>query len=592
MPSRHVEFARMLLTMSAASTSYKTRRGLGVRSIWAHGVLVFGTFLLLAMSFPNPGWSILAHGALVPLTLLAMRSTRKRTLLWTTYLGGILWWLLMIHWLSRVTFGGYVTLCFYLGLYWPMYVILLRIMDQRTRWPKVIAVPAVWLSLEFIRAHVMAGGFGWFAIGHTQAPFHPSQGPGQLVQIADLLGHWGVSFLVAMGSGMIVDMLVRPWNKPSRKWYRLSPAMRSVVLWMLAIISSLFYGAWRIRTTPMAGPSVKVAVVQTNVPQSNKQSPTPEAMLTDWARAIELTTDAVKKSNPDVVIWPETMSPAAFNAQALEYYLNAPTREKGYEVFYHQTQALATALNAHLFVGAHAKFDWEIIAGDDGKQFVIPMRRYNSVYHFLPQVGQSMVRYDKIHLVPFGEYIPWVSRFPWLKNQFMQYLSPHKIDYSLSRGTQMTVFNVSIDGQAIRIASPICFEDTISQLVRPMVYDGAGHKRVDILINLTNDGWYAGSVEAYQHAQNAVFRCIENRIPMARSVNTGISGFIDSAGALTHWVEQEGAFQSVDGWSTKEMFLDDRETVFGKWGRWPVVILMILTGLRVVFSLLVPRKVL
>lgn len=578
--------------MSAASASYisKRSRGLGIRSIWAHGLMVACAFLLLAMSFPNPGWFILAHVALVPLTLVSIRSTRKRTLFWMTYLGGVLWWLLMVHWLSRVTFGGYVTLCLYLGIYWPIFAMLMRIMDQRTRWPKCIAVPCVWVSLEFIRAHFLAGGFGWFAIGHSQAPFHPSQGSGQIVQLADLLGQWGVSFMVAMGSGMVVDLLTRSWHKSSKKWYRFSPAMRSVLLWMIALMFTLFYGAWRIRTTPITGPSVKVAVVQTNVPQSNKQAPTSESIVENWTRMVALTTRAGTQAKPDVVVWPETMSPAAFNSESLKYYQNAPTREKGYEIFYEQTQTLASNLGVHLFAGAHSKSNWQIVKMDDGREFIVPMERQNSVYHFQPNSAEPVVRYDKIHLVPFGEYIPWVSAVPWLKQLFIDYLSPHKIDYSLNAGTKMTRFTVPVKARNIRIAAPICFEDTISRLVSKMVYDGQGNKCVDVLINLTNDGWYAGSVQASQHTQNAVFRCIENRVPMARSVNTGISGFISSSGELSNWVQENNAFQNVSGYSTQQMVLDHRETVYGRWGRWPVVLLMIVTGLRLLLATLTSKK--
>lgn len=554
--------------------------------------MVTGTWLLLALAFPGPGWSLLAYVALVPITLLAMRSTRKRTLLWTTYLGGVLWWLLMIHWLDRVTIGGYVTLCLYLGVYWPVYAMLIRTMDQRTRWPKCFAVPAVWVSLEFIRAHILAGGFGWFAIGHTQAPYHPSQGAGQVVQIADIFGQWGVSFLVAMTSGMVVDMLTRPWSKPSRKWYRLSPAMRSVMIWMIAIMTTLFYGAWRICTTPRSGPSVNVAVIQTNVPQSNKEMPSPQSVVADWNRALDLTVDAAVKAKPDMIVWPETMSPAAFNAQALEYYHDAPTLERGYEKYFYQTKTLAQKLHVNLFAGAHAKFDWKIITADDGRQFVVPMRRYNSVYHFPPKVDQTVTRYDKIHLVPFGEYIPWVSGVPWLKDLFMKYLSPHHIDYSLSAGTEKVLFKVPLKGRDVYVASPICFEDTIGCLVRQMVYDGLGNKRADLLINLTNDGWYAGSIQGYEHTQNAVFRCIENRVPMARSVNTGISGFIDSAGELSNWVQQDDKFQDVDGWSAKQVVLDPRTTFFGRWGCWPVLILVLLTATRLGYATLVRQKVL
>ncbi len=580
--------------MSAATAVYNSRKstGLGVRSWWAHAALVIGSFILLAMSFPNPGWSLLAYIALVPLTLLGMRSRSRKSLFIWTYIGGVLWWLLMLYWLNRVTVGGYVTLSFYLGLYWPAYVFLIRLMDRRTKWPKCFSVPAVWVCLEYIRAHILAGGFGWFCIGHSQAPYHPLQSPGQVVQLADTFGVWGVSFLVAMTSGMFVDMLTRPWNKSSRKWYKPSPAMRSVMIWLILMVATLFYGAYRIRTTPQSGPTIKTTVIQTNQPQDNRQAPTSESIAADWKRALELSVTAAITDKPDMMIWPETMSPAAFNARALEYYRNAPTKEKGYEEFYYQTEELASRMNVHLFAGAHAKSDWEFVELDDGRQFVVPQTRYNSVFHFTPRVGQSVTRYDKMHLVPFGEYIPWVSSVGFLKNLFMNYLSPHKIDYSLDAGQKMVVFNVPVDGRDVRVSAPICFEDTIGRLVRKMVYDGSGNKRSDVLINLTNDGWYAGSVQAYQHTQNAVFRCIENRVPMARSVNTGISGFIDSAGELGNWVQVDGKFQEVDGYATREMIIDARQTFYGRWGDLPMKLLLLATLLRIVFASFVGRKML
>ena len=174
----------------------------------------------------------------------------------------------------------------------------------------------------------------------------------------------------------------------------------------------------------------------------------------------------------------------------------------------------------------------------------------------------------------------------------MNYLSPHKIDYSLSPGQEKVVFNVPVNGRDVRVVTPICFEDTVSRLVRRLVYDGSGFKRADVLINLTNDGWYAGSVQAYQHTQNAVLRCIENRVPMARSVNTGISGFIDSKGELGNWVESQGQFQNIDGYATRKMILDPRQTFYGKWGDWPICVILVLTLLRLLLATLTGKKVL
>jgi apolipoprotein N-acyltransferase len=155
--------------------------------------------------------------------------------------------------------------------------------------------------------------------------------------------------------------------------------------------------------------------------------------------------------------------------------------------------------------------------------------RYNSAVLLIP--GRSTeLRYDKVHRVPYGEYLPWVEGRPW------------------------------------RLAAPICFEDVMTYVPRKMVWDEKGKKRVDVLVNISNDGWFAGTAQAPQHEQIARFRCIENRVPMARAVNTGISGFIDSAGRIIARVAVDGRTQEVAGVATARVMRDDRVTVYGALG--------------------------
>ncbi len=563
----------MLLRMSKAYSR------VGISTPRTHLLLSLCSAALLAVGFARPGWWWFAHVALVPLSLLSLRSTRRRHLIWTTYVVGVLWWLMMVSWLSAVTVGGYFCLCLYLGLYWPMFALALRRVHRSVGGRSWLAVPLVWVSLEFIRANLLAGGFGWFSLGHAMAPFTPMAKPPLMAQCADLFGEFGVSVLVAMTSGMCVDLLTRSWRKTGWSRWRLSPAMNSYMIWMMLTTGAVFYGLYRVRTTVLTGPSLSVAVIQSNVPQDNKNQPTAESMAKDWQRLIELTMQAAQEASPAVMVWPETMVPAALNADALAYYRQAPTGERGYEVFNQQIQQWASQLKTHFLVGAHAKFGWRTVEGRDGARYMLPERRFNSVYHIAPDGNAGdLPRYDKMHLVPFGEYIPWVGAWPWLKHQFMVYLSPYSVDYTVSAGLDRTVFEIQHQGQTYRVAAPICFEDTVSRVVLPMVYHKDGRKRADLLVNVTNDGWYAGTVAGVAHLQNATLRCIENRVPMARSVNTGVSGFIDSTGRITSWVQVAGKTQQVDGWAVYPMQLDGRKTLFGRWGQIPMMCWTGVTG--------------
>ena len=413
-----------------------------------------------------------------------------------------------------------------------------------------------------------------------------------MVQIADLFGEHGVGFLVAMTNGLVVDLLAWPWIR--RRHGAVGPNTALVVpalAWLGAFVGAWGYGHYRIGQFDASAPSaaqIRVAVVQTNVPQDNKNNPSPQQLIQDWQRLLALTHQAAGGKGTDLVVWPETMVPAGLNDEAVAQY---SLSDSLLGMFHRQIQSLARELETHLVVGAHGYDDWKTVPPHDTvPSYRVPTKRYNTVYLYRTDGTQWTQRYDKIHRVPFGEYIPWVDRWPWLKQRFVKHLSPYDSDYTLQPGRALTLFPVSPQGdastakQTLRISTPVCFEDAVARVTRTMVFGEGGLKRTDLLINLTNDGWYAGTHQGPQHLQNAVLRCVENRVPMARSVNTGISGFIDSVGRVGPLVTEDGRHQQVEGTATHTMVVDTRQTVFGRWGHGTLLCPMALAGVAMARS--------
>jgi apolipoprotein N-acyltransferase len=164
---------------------------------------------------------------------------------------------------------------------------------------------------------------------------------------------------------------------------------------------------------------------------------------------------------------------------------------------------------------------------------------------------------------PFGESVPFAQSFPWLHGILLDLGPKYYAEYQLVSGDPdaLTVFSLSDEGRSWRFCTPICFEDVDSRLCARMVRGAAGGaKRVDFLVNLTNDGWFRTNQRA-QHLQAAIFRSIENRVPMARAVNTGISGFIDSVGRTTNLLPAD-----TIGTSVARLMLDSRQTFYTRWG--------------------------
>ena len=482
------------------------------------------TVVLLWASFMPLDWGPLGWIALVPLILLVRLERQTRWMYTAVYSTALVCTLATLQWMrlgDRAMYLAWFALAIYVAMYFPIFVALSRVAVHRFAVPLTITVPTVWVGLEFLRGHLMTG-FGWYFLGHTQYRWI------ELIQISDLLGAYGVSFVMVTLAACLAGLV--PASVFAR--FRLLPAGSeppatngtkrqavSVVFGLTLFAAILSYGyIRRAQADFQEGP--RIALIETNFTASLKHDPGQANLI--YQQHHKLTGQAVRHL-PDLIVWPETMYRdrlmiASPDMSPEELKRAAPLVPPDYWRESAVPQRLANdskMAGAAMIVGLEA-----VVADTDG------FRHYNSAAFVRPDMGLSG-RYDKLHRVPFGEYIPLKNELSWLHK-----LTPFPTDWGLTAGESAAVFNVG----KWRFAPIICFEDTVPHLVRRIVsstVEKQNHnKPVDCLVNLTNDGWFHGSSELDQHLITAAFRAVECRTPMVRAVNTGVSAFIDGDGVI------------------------------------------------------------
>lgn len=478
---------------------------------------------LLWAAFTPLDWGPLAWLALVPVIQLVRLPQPTPRMYRYTYLGGLAFSLAALQWMrlgDPWMYPAWIALSAYVALYFPLFVGLSRVAVHRWRLPLTVAAPAVWVGLEFARAHLLSG-FAWYFLGHTQHSWTT------LIQISDLVGAYGVSFIVAMGNAVVAGLWPRGWldrlgvlaldGRPladgAHAWRRQG---WSVAVLLVCVGATLTYGIVR-RADGRFEPGPRVALIQGNFTSSLKHDPD---AWEEMFRTHSALTGLAVPERPDVIVWPETMftwplmtaDPELADEELSRLSPMIPVESWKSDEVRRTLLEFAEKCRASMVVGLEA-FD----AGPAG------VRRYNSAVLVEPGTGISG-RYDKLHRVPFGEFIPFSDQLPWLQRVFA-FSGP----VGISAGEQIHYFNVN----RTRFAPLICFEDTVPHLVRDVVAAGESEDRqVDCLVNLTNDGWFHGSSELDQHLITASFRCVETRTPMVRAVNTGISAVIDGDGLV------------------------------------------------------------
>jgi apolipoprotein N-acyltransferase len=488
---------------------------------------------LLALSFPKFDLEFLAWLAFIPL-FFALKNTPKTKAFLFSYICGLVFWAITIYWLAHVTLLGAIVLILYLALYFGIFGLLVSRMSQEPRARYILFAPAIWVLLEYCRSHLLTG-FPWALLGYSQYLNLPA------IQVADIFGSWGVSFVVMMANTAVYSVLVlrRPAGKPLAR-------IKTILIPALILSGVLGYGFYKSNPKPEAPgqPAIKISIVQGNIPQELKWYPGAREDIMD--KYLLISRQALQ-DDPDLLVWPEAAMPVILQEEPL---------------YFEQAQEFARLSRVQLLLGS-------VTAKDQNY--------YNSAI-LVSARGKLAEQYDKLHLVPFGEYIPLRKILP-----FLQTIVPIG---DITPGREYTVFKSgSVDrsgrGLSVKFGALICFEDVFPELAREFVRRGAG-----ILVNITNDAWYKDTFAAYQHFQPSVLRAVENRVFVVRSANTGVSGFISPQGRILSLVHDE---------SGREIFVDghvfcsipvtnSQQTFYTRFGDLPVIFLCSLLAVIILLS--------
>jgi apolipoprotein N-acyltransferase len=520
----------------------------------ASGGLLWLCYFPLAL-----GW--LAWFALVPLLTLVRTEAPPRLVYLAAWLSGLVFSWPALQWLRVADDRMYFTWAFlamYCSLFVPLRIFLVRRLDRHTRLPLILTLPAVWTALEYFQAHFITG-FAWYFLGHTQ---HASLA---VVQIADLAGAYAVTFLVAAVNAGVFELLYasprfrscfalrEPAAIRSRWSFLIHPAM---VLFLLG--ASLGYGAWRLGQVDFAaGP--RVALIQGNLDQRIRNAVMGEEDRDTAVRRIARhyfgLCDQAAGQRPDLIVWPETSLPVEWvelaPGQTVDQ-VSASWRE-ALASSRENAEAIGRKWHANVLLGLNSR----MLGGGEETW------RYNSAL-LLGPTGREDGRYDKIHRVPFGEYIPLRDWLPWLNR-----LAPYDFDYSVRAGEHQTRFALPTADGVYHFGVIICFEDTDPPLARQYVRPSDGEPAADFLVNISNDGWFNGESEHEEHLAICRFRAVECRRAVARAVNMGISAVIDGNGRVVALPgETWSASKKTAAVVTAAIPLDRRASLYARWGDW------------------------
>ena len=463
---------------------------------------------LLALSFPRFGHPAFAWIALVPL-LIALSGwytpsavegrggTRMpgQTPLRAFALGlvsGVVYFVGTVYWTGTViaTFGGLATpvalfamilLALYMALYPALTALITNTLLRRMGATALFVMPAAWVATEFTRGFLF-GGFPWVPLGNSQVRLLP------VAQLASVLGVYGLSALVTFINGVVAFALLATGR-------RRVTALASAAVILLAVGG---WGTWRIAQGSLTreGTAIRVGLVQGNIAQEDKWNPAEARRI--FTTHIAMTRDVVRRG-AGLVIWPESSTPFMFEEDE--------AGEAG-------VRDLAREVRVPILFGS-----------DQVDRSGRPIRLYNAAFLVTPS-GDTAAVYRKIHLVPFGEFIPFKT---WL--YFVSPLVERFTDFS--PGTSSVMLPVGSN----TMSTAICYEVVYPSLIRQSVVEGS-----QLLTTITNDGWYGRSSAPYQHFEMASMRAIEQGRYLARAANTGISGVVDPYGRV---VRQSAIFEQV-----------------------------------------------
>lgn len=458
--------------------------------------------MLLVFCYAPFAWGSISFVALAPLVAAVWFSqewTRREglRLFLLGYLAGFVFFAGSLVWIHTVTVPGWLILAAYLAIYPGLWAAFTgRVARPLPKsgsavppwfgsWSNLRAAAlsaAAWVVLEWIRGTLFSG-FNWNALGVALVDNLA------LIQICDITGVAGVSFLLVLVNAVAAITVLRLFMEIRRAKMR---AHYDFSLAVVLVAAAFSYGARTLTSPPPPGEDLSFAAIQANIPIDEKRDPARDAEILAIHKRMSATALAMQ---PDLLIWPEAATPHPLFSDPRSWEVVSDISRQ------HEGDFLLGTVH----------YDE---SGD-----------YNSSA-LLTGHGADVQLYHKMHLVPFGEYVPLRKSFPlfaWIVGD----LVPDDFD----AGRTASVMDLT--ARPVRVAPLICFEDTLSYIARRFAVGGA-----QIFINLTNDAWFERSAGSEQHRANAVFRTIETRLPMVRAANTGVTCVIDAFGRETHRLQE------------------------------------------------------
>jgi len=515
------------------------------RLFWPRLLPALATGGLLWLGHFPVAWGWLAWVALVPLLCLVRRAASARCVFLCAWVGGLVFFVPALQWMRvahPAMYATWLALAIYCSLFVPVGICLVRWLDRRTSLPLVVTLPVVWTALEFFRAH-FGGGFPWYFLSHTQHALLP------VIQVSDLAGAYAVTFLIAAVNALAFELLYT--RRGFRCFFALSDEAprRYSLVWQVVVVllvvgAVLGYGAWRLSQNAFdTGP--RIALIQGNLEQAvrnERDNPDGgEAAKKSMVHHYRDLSDQAISKHPDLIVWPETSYP--------EDWVVTPDGQPNKESL-KLARIVAERWRTPVLLGLNV----QALQNDDRS------RRYNSAI-LIQADGGAGGRYDKIHRVPFGEYVPFGEALP-----FMNHFSPYDdSSYSVHAGEHFTRFPLGV----YHFGVIICYEDSDPYLARQYVRADSDGPAVDFLLNISNDGWFDGTSEHEEHLAICRFRAVECRRAVARAVNMGISAVIDGNGRVVALpADSWSQSKKIEAVLTANIPIDRRASLYALWGDW------------------------
>ena len=491
------------------------------------------------------------------------------------YVAGLTFFWTAFSWLTTVTVPGWFVLAFYMAIYFAIWAWFCGLLQPReikrdagsTKWDRMLAqarsgaapsqspwvkstnnlllaflVAGAWVTQEWFRGWVFSG-FGWNGLGVALHDNWP------LIQIAEFTGVAGLSFMVAFANVVAVTTVRRLVLEVSTRTVR--PHF-DLTLTLATIVGVLTFGLRATQVSPPTKP-LRVAAVQSNVPQNQKFDPQFTRKIFDQFR--RLSEIALRSTPPpDLLIWPESSmpGPVLLDRESYQFVMD-----------------LAASAESDILLGTIDEENGDV---------------YNAAL-LVSDGGEQVQVYRKLHLVPFGEYVPGRHSVPLLAR-----IVGDQVPGDFKAGKNHTVFELT--NRDVKVAPLICFEDTLGELTRRFVLPSETNPGANLLADITNDGWFLHSAGSHQHLANAIFRCVETRRPMVRAANTGVTCFVNEFGRVTQQLQDDTGSTFTEGVLTGEVKIptENELTFYTRHGELFAKLCAVLTAIATLAAFALRRK--